>query len=235
MLLYQPSPSPLFARGSKRRRGSSGARILVMIVVSLLLVACGSQERTAVPGPLNGKRVAILTENGFEQSELLEPRRALDEAGAVTVVISPRAGHVRGWNHEDWGERVAVDVLLADAKPDDYDALLLPGGVMNPDRLRLNQQAVAFVHAFVRGHKPIAAICHGPWTLIDADGVKGRTLTSWPSIRTDLVNAGAVWIDAEVFRDGNLVTSRKPSDIPAFNTTMIQTFSGMLAGPSLGY
>lgn len=230
-MMYHPSLIP-----PRNRRGiGPGAAILAMVVVTLLLSGCGPQERTAIPGPLNGKRVAILTEDGFEQSELLEPRRALDDAGAITIVVSPRSGHVRGWSHDDWGERVAVDVTLADTRPQDYDALLLPGGVMNPDRLRLNPQAVAFVHAFVQERKPIAAICHGPWTLINADGVKGRTLTSWPSIRADLINAGAVWIDAEVFRDGNLVTSRKPSDIPAFNATMIQAFSGMIAGPSLGY
>lgn len=231
MLMYQPSLSP----PNNRRGFSAGAKILVTLVVALLLTACGSHERTANPGPLSGKRIAILTEHGFEQSELLEPRRALDEAGAITVVVSPRPGHVRGWSHDDWGVRVAVDVTLADAKPQDYDALLLPGGVINPDRLRLNPQAVAFVRAFVQELKPIAAICHGPWTLIDADGVKGRTLTSWPSIRADLINAGATWIDTEVFRDGNLVTSRKPSDIPAFNATMIQAFSGMIAGPVVGY
>lgn len=201
----------------------------VLVVISTLVLAgCGHHERVATPGALSGKRVAILTEDGFEQSELLEPRRALDEAGALTVVVSPRSGHVRGWNHDAWGERVAVDVSVEDAKAQDYDALLLPGGVMNPDRLRMNPTAVAFVHAFVQAHKPIAAICHGPWTLIDADGVKGRTLTSWPSVRADLINAGAVWIDVEVFRDGNLVTSRKPSDIPAFNATMIEAFSGMM-------
>lgn len=234
MLMYQPSFLPPNVQSQRRGRIGSGSKILVMVVVSLLLAACGSQERTAISGPLNGKRIAILTENGFEQSELLEPRRALNEAGAITVVVSPRAGHVRGWSDDDWGKRVAVDVALVDAKPQDYDALLLPGGVINPDRLRMNPQAVAFVRAFVQERKPIAAICHGPWTLIDADGVKGRTLTSWPSIRADLINAGAAWIDVEVFRDGNLVTSRNPSDIPAFNATMIQAFSGMIAAPSLG-
>lgn len=232
MLMYHPATGRSFI---DRKGISPRSKVVMLVVIALLVSSCGLQERTAIPGPLSGKRVAILTEDGFEQSELLEPRRALEEAGAFTLVVSPRSGHVRGWSHDEWGERVVVDVTLADAKPQDYDALLLPGGVMNPDRLRLDPHAIAFVRSFVQERKPIAAICHGPWTLIDADGVKGRTLTSWPSIRADLVNAGAVWIDAEVFRDGNLVTSRKPSDIPAFNATMIQAFSGMMAGPSVGH
>ncbi len=224
MLIYQSAID--------QRRISTRSKILMMLAVMVVLAGCSPQERTAIPGPLSGKRIAILTEDGFEQSELIEPRRALEAAGASTVVVSPRSGHVRGWSDDQWGERVAVDVALVKANPQDYDALLLPGGVINPDRLRLNTQAVAFVQTFVQERKPIAAICHGPWMLIDADGVRGRTVTSWPSLRADLINAGAVWIDAEVFRDGNLVTSRKPADIPAFNVTMIQAFSGMMAGPS---
>lgn len=204
-----------------------------MLIVLLALSACDRQERLATPGALNGKRIAILSDDGFEQSELIEPRRALDEAGALTVVVAPRAGKIRGWSGSDWGSNVAVDITLGETNPDDYDALLLPGGVMNPDRLRMNPEAVTFVRAFIQANKPIAAICHGPWTLIDADGVKGRTLTSWPSLKADLTNAGATWIDAEVFRDGNLVTSRKPEDIPMFNITMIQAFSGMMPGSTV--
>ena len=206
--------------------------VSVVVLFMLVLSGCGDHQRVAIPGALNGKRVAILAEDGFEQSELLEPRRALDQAGALTFVVSPRNGSIRGWDHDAWGERVAVDVALENARAQDYDALLLPGGVMNPDRLRINPAAVTFVHAFVLDRKPIAAICHGPWTLINADGVKGRTLTSWPSLRADLMNAGAVWVDVDVFRDGNLVTSRKPSDIPAFNATMIQAISGVIVSAS---
>ena len=149
------------------------------------------------------------------------------------MLVSPRAGTVRSWSGSEWGDEVRVDVPLSDARSRDFSALVLPGGVISPDRLRLNPAAVAFVRAFVDEHKPIAAICHGPWTLIEAGGVKGRTMTSWPSLRTDLINAGAVWIDAPVFRDGNLVTSRKPSDLPAFTSTMIQVFSGAMAGYAL--
>jgi protease I len=203
---------------------------VILVMVVLVLQACGDPTTRASAGVLTGKRVAILTEDGFEQSELLEPRRALREAGAHTVVVSPRPGTVRGWSGSDWGAHVPVDVTLADTRPGDYDALLLPGGVMNPDRLRMDPAAVAFVHAFVVERKPIAAICHGPWTLIDAGGVTGRTLTSWPSLRADLTNAGATWVDAEVFCDGNLVTSRKPADLPAFNSMMIQAFSGTMVG-----
>ena len=174
---------------------------------------------------LQGKRVAILTAEGFEQSELIEPRKALDEAGATTLVVSPAKGRVQGWNHYDKGESVTVDVSLDQADPGDFDALMLPGGVANPDQLRMLPAAVAFVRAFVEAGKPIAAICHGPWTLIEADGVNGRKLTSWPSIRSDLTNAGARWVDEEVVTDRGLVTSRKPADIPAFNRKMIEEFA----------
>jgi protease I len=173
---------------------------------------------------LQGLDVAILVDDGFEQSELLGPRSALAAAGATTRVVSPRDGRVRGWNHTDWGEPVAVDVKLADARADDYDALLLPGGVMNPDRLRMDKDAVAFVKAFFDAGKPVAAICHGPWTVLEAGFAKGRRMTSWPSLRTDLRNAGAEWVDEEVVVDGNLVTSRKPDDIPAFNREAIKLF-----------
>jgi protease I len=174
---------------------------------------------------LQGKKVAILVTDGFEQSELLEPRKALDEAGATTMVVSPNEGKVRGWNHKEWGNEVPVDVLLISAKAESFDALLLPGGVMNPDQLRMKPEAVRFVKQFVDAGKPVAAICHGPWTLLEAGGVGGHTMTSWPSLRTDLKNAGAIWVDKEVVSDKNLVTSRKPDDIPAFNREMIRLFA----------
>jgi protease I len=174
---------------------------------------------------LRNKRVAALVENGFEQSELLEPKEALEAAGAQVDVVSPQSGKVKGWKHTDWGQEVAVDRDLAEVKADEYDALLLPGGVMNPDRLRMNSQAVAFVKAFADTGKPIAAICHGPWTLIEAGAVQGRTMTSWPSLQSDLRNAGAHWVDQEVVTDNGLVTSRKPDDIPAFNRKMIEEFA----------
>jgi deglycase len=174
---------------------------------------------------LRNKRVAALVDNGFEQSELLEPKKALEAAGARVDIVSPQSGKVKGWNHTDWGQEVSVDKRLNDAKADEYDALLLPGGVMNPDKLRGNATAVQFVKGFVDAHKPIAAICHGPWTLIEAGAVKGRHMTSWPSLQTDLKNAGARWVDQEVVVDNGLVTSRKPDDIPAFNKKMIEEFA----------
>jgi len=174
---------------------------------------------------LNGKRIAILVENGFEQVELTKPKQALEEAGAQTAIISPSGGKVKGWNHTEWGDEFQVDVPLEKAKPNDYDALLLPGGVMNPDKLRINRQALEFVKAFFDTGKPVAAICHGPWTLIDAGVAKGRKLTSYESIQTDLKNAGAQWVDQAVVVDSGLVTSRKPDDIPAFNAKMIEEFA----------
>lgn len=173
---------------------------------------------------LQNKRVAILVANGFEQEELTEPRKALDEAGAKTDIVSPVEGKVKGWKHTDWGDELPVDVPLAQANAEDYDALLLPGGVMNPDKLRRNEQALKFVRSFFDAHKPVAAICHGPWLLIDADVVSGRRMTSYGSIQTDLKNAGAEWVDEEVVVDNGLVTSRQPSDIPAFNRKMIEEF-----------
>jgi deglycase len=173
---------------------------------------------------LSGKKIAILVENGFEQVEMTEPRKALEEAGAGTDLISPENGKVRAFQHDDPGESFPVDVNLKDALPDDYDALLLPGGVANPDKLRMNPEAVRFVKSFVEAGKPIAAICHGPWTLIEAGAVRGRTMTSWPSLQTDLRNAGANWVDREVVTDRGVVTSRKPDDIPAFNRKMIEEF-----------
>ncbi|MFT3770251.1 MAG: type 1 glutamine amidotransferase domain-containing protein [Minicystis sp.] len=174
---------------------------------------------------LQGKKVAILVENGFEQVELTEPRKALEQAGAQTVVVSPVQGKVKGWNHTQWGDEVPVDRSLDDAKVEDFDALLLPGGVINPDKLRMNDRAVAFVKGFYDAKKPIAAICHGPWTLIDAGVVRGRRMTSWPSLRADLRNAGAQWEDSEVVTDQGIVTSRKPDDIPAFSRKMIEEFA----------
>ena len=171
---------------------------------------------------LDGKRVAILATDGVEQVELTEPRKALEEAGARPELISPKKGKIKAWQHDRWGDDLKVDVALGDASADDYDALLLPGGVLNPDELRTNEKAVAFVRSFFTAGKPVAAICHGPWLLVEADVVRGRTVTSWPSIRTDLRNAGADWIDREVVVDEGLVTSRKPDDIPAFNRKMIE-------------
>jgi len=174
---------------------------------------------------LSGMRVAILVCDGFEQVELIEPRLALEDEGAETYVVSPVGRRVKGWKTTDWGKKVRVNVPLAQADARNFDALLLPGGVINPDRLRLHPSAIDFIRAFAAAGKPIAAICHGPWTLIDAEFVRGKTVTSWPSLRTDLKNAGANWIDEEVVRDGTLVTSRKPADIPAFNRKMIDTFA----------
>ena len=174
---------------------------------------------------IEGIRVAILATNGFEQSELLDPKEALEKAGAETEIVSPEPDSIRAWKHDDWGKRVDVDAALPQADAERYDALLLPGGVMNPDRLRMNPAAVAFVRKFVEAGKPIAAICHGPWTLIEAGAVRGRRMTSWPSLRTDLKNAGADWVDEEVVVDKGLVTSRKPDDLPAFQRKMIEEFA----------
>ncbi len=179
---------------------------------------------------LQGCRVAILVENGFEQVEMTEPRKALDEAGAKTVLISPVPNEVKGWNLKEWGDRFPVDQSVDSADPQQFDALLLPGGVMNPDKLRTNPKAVRFVKTFVETGKPVAAICHGPWTLVEADVVRGRTLTSWPSLQTDIRNAGGSWVDREVVREERLVTSRKPDDIPAFNREMIRVFAETLRG-----
>lgn len=174
---------------------------------------------------LKGKRVAILVAEGFEQVELTGPKEALDAAGAETKIVSPAKGQVQGWNHFDKGDQFKVDVPLQRANAGEFDALLLPGGVANPDQLRMIPEAVAFVRAFFEAGKPVAAICHGPWVLIDAGVVRGRKVTSWPSLRTDLQNAGAEWSDQEVVTDRGLVTSRKPDDIPAFNRKVIEEFA----------
>jgi deglycase len=173
---------------------------------------------------LNGKRVAILAADGVEQIELTEPRKAIEKEGAEVELVSLEGGEIQGFEHLDHGDKFKVDRTVADASADDYDALLLPGGVANPDFLRADEDAVAFVRAFGEAKKPIAAICHGPWTLIDAGLVKGRTITSFPSIKTDLVNAGADWVDEEVVVDQGLVSSRKPDDLPAFCAKIVEEF-----------
>jgi len=174
---------------------------------------------------LNNRKVAILTEEGFEQVELTSPKEALEKAGATVHIVSPKTGKIKAWNHTDWGIEVQVDKQLSEVNPDDYDALVLPGGVLNPDKLRQNKQAVAFVSAFLDEGKPIAAICHGPQTLIETGMMGGRTLTSFPSLQTDLKNAGARWVDQEVVVDNGLVTSRKPADLDAFNAKAIEEFA----------
>lgn len=174
---------------------------------------------------LKGRKVAILATDGVEQIELESPRRALDEAGAVTYLLSPKAGSIQAMNHDEKGARLPVDRVLADAKPGDYDALLLPGGVANPDRLRTDAAAVQFVREFMLSDKPVAAICHGAWLLVEAGAVAGRTLTSWPSLQTDIRNAGGNWVDEVVRIDEHLVTSRKPEDLPRFCAAMLKEFA----------
>jgi protease I len=174
---------------------------------------------------LDGKKVAILVANGFEQVEMTKPRDALKAAGAEVTIVSPTSGQIQGMNHADKGDKFDVDLTLDDANPDDFDGLMIPGGLMNPDELRSTPQATRFARHFFDNNKPVAAICHGPWVLIDAGVVRGRTMTSWPAIQTDLKNAGAKWVDEEVVVDNGLVTSRKPDDIPAFNKKMIEEFA----------
>ncbi len=207
---------------------SLGRRLGMMIFATAMVAPTPARPASRVEPDsqsLKGKRVAILVTDGFEQSELVQPRKALDEAGAKTTLVSPQAGQVRGWRNTDWGDRFNVDVVLDEAKLDQFDALVLPGGVFNPDKLRTLPKAVAFVRGFIDASKPVAAICHGPWTLVEADAVRGRRLTSWPSLKTDIKNAGGTWEDAEVVVDKGLVTSRKPDDIPAFNRRMIEEFA----------
>ena len=174
---------------------------------------------------LENRRVAILTEEGFEQVELTSPKMALKDAGAIVHVISPKSGKIKAWDKTNWGIEVDVDKQLDEVSPDDYDALVLPGGVLNPDKLRQNKDAVAFVVAFLKAGKPVAAICHGPQMLIETSLIKGRKLTSFPSLQTDLKNAGAEWVDEEVVVDNGLVTSRTPADLPAFNKKVIEEFA----------
>jgi len=173
---------------------------------------------------LSGKKIAILAADGFEEVELTKPKKALEDAEAKTTVVSIKPGKIQGMNHADKGDTVAVDQTLGDAKPQNFDALMIPGGLMNPDSLRSNEEALEFVRHFFREGKPVAAICHAPWVLIDAGVIRGRTMTSWPAIKTDVRNAGGNWVDREVVVDNGLVTSRKPDDIPAFNEKMIEEF-----------
>jgi protease I len=199
-----------------------------------LLISGPTGSKTAQGGtmnsPLKGKKIAILATDGFEQVELTDPRKNLENAGATVEVISIKSGKIKGWNHTDWGESVKVDQVVKKARPQDYDSLVLPGGQMNPDSLRMDKDAIVFIKAFVQAGKPVAAICHGPWTLIDAGAVKGKKMTSWPTLHTDLQNAGAKWVDQEVVRDGNLITSRKPEDIPAFSNALIEAMSTNVPG-----
>jgi protease I len=173
---------------------------------------------------LSGTHAAILATDGFEESELFDPKAALEAVGVQCHVVSPKAGKIKGWSGKDWGKSIDVDVTILDAFAHEFDFLVMPGGVINPDKLRMDSNVVAFVQTFVNKHKPIAAICHGSQTLIETGIVKGRTMTSWPSLRTDLENAGAKWVDQEVVVDHCLVTSRRPDDIPAFNQAMIEEF-----------
>jgi protease I len=178
-----------------------------------------------MPQDIKDLKVAILVAEGFEQQELTGPREALDAAGANTMIVSPNEGQVQGWNHYDKADMFPVDVPLAEANAAEFDALLLPGGVANPDQLRMKPEAVQFIREFFDAGKPVAVICHGPWPLIEAGVVKGRRMTSWPSVKTDLINAGAERVDEEVVVDNGLVSSRKPDDIPAFNQKMIEEFA----------
>jgi protease I len=174
---------------------------------------------------LDGTKVAALFTDGVEQVEWTEPSKALKDAGADVTVVSIKSGNVKAWNLTEWGDEFPVDVTVDQVRPDDFDALLLPGGVMNPDNLRVNTQAVQFVRHFFESGKPVASICHGPWTLVEADVLRDRRLTSWPSLKTDIRNAGGTWTDEQVVNDRGLVTSRKPDDIPAFNQKMIEEFA----------
>lgn len=183
---------------------------------------------------LDGLKVAILVTDGFEQVELTEPRKALDEAGADTRIVSPKDSEVRGWNFTDWGQKLPVELKLDQARPEMFDALLLPGGVINPDKLRMEPKAVAFVRGFFDAGKPVAAICHGPWPIIETGQARGRKMTSWPSLKTDLKNAGAEWVDQETVVDGKLLTSRKPDDLPAFSREMLRLFAAAKAGARAG-
>lgn len=175
--------------------------------------------------PLHGVRVAILVSDGFEQVEMTKPRDALLKAGATMALVSPNKTHVTGWNGDEKGDRFSVGVGIAEADPADFDALLIPGGVRSPDVLRVDNKVVLFVHALQVANKPIAAICHGPWVLIETGAVRGRRVTSWPSLRSDITNAGGNWVDEPAVRDDLLVTSRMPSDIPRFNKATIELFA----------
>lgn len=183
------------------------------------------KERYMADTRLNGKTIAILAANGFEHSELFEPKKALEQAGAKVEIVSLKTGEIKSWKDKNWGEALKVDRAVGEVKSDFYDGLVLPGGVINPDLLRADKKAVAFVKEMATSGKPIAAICHGPWTLVEADVVAGRRMTSYSSIKTDLINAGADWEDKEVVSDQGFITSRKPDDLPAFNRKMIEEFA----------
>lgn len=176
-------------------------------------------------GSLQGKKIAFMATTGVEQIEYTEPRKAVEQAGAQAELISLESGKVQAWKHFDDGDSFPVDKTVDQADPDDYDGLVLPGGVANPDQLRTNPKAVAFARAFFEAGKPVGVICHGPWTLIEADVVKGRTMTSWPSLKTDLRNAGANWVDEECVTDAGMVSSRKPGDLPAFCSKIVEEFA----------
>ncbi|MBO9699216.1 MAG: type 1 glutamine amidotransferase [Sporocytophaga sp.] len=180
---------------------------------------------------LRGIKVALLVDNGFEQVELTEPVKALREANALVEIIAPEK-KIKGWDLKNWGDEITADTLLDEANPENYDALILPGGVMNPDFLRMKNNAIEFVKTFLTAQKPVASICHGPWTLIETGLIKGRKLTSYPSLKTDLINAGATWIDEPVVTDKNLITSRRPSDLPAFNDRIISTLAALVSSPN---
>jgi protease I len=174
---------------------------------------------------LDNRRIAILATDGFEESELFEPKEALENAGAKVNIISIKSGEIKAWKKKDWGKSIHVDAIVGDASSTQFDALMIPGGVMNPDKLRTDQKAIDFVKDFINEGKPIASICHGPQVLIETGMTKGKTLTSWSSLKTDLTNSGAKWVDREVVVDDNLITSRSPDDIPAFNKKMIEGFA----------
>jgi protease I len=184
------------------------------------------QREEILMGKLDGKKVAILVTDGFEQVEMTKPREALEEAGAETKIVSPKSGQIQGMNHANKGDKFDVDIPLDEAQPEEFDAMMIPGGLMNPDELRATPDALEFTKHFFRKGKPVAAICHAPWVLIDAGVVRGRKLTSWEHIQTDVKNAGGNWVNQEVVVDNGLVTSRKPDDIPAFNKKMIEEFCG---------
>jgi protease I len=174
---------------------------------------------------LSGKKVAALFTDGVEQVEFTDPKKALEDAGATVTVVSNKSGEIKGWDHDHWGQTFTADMTCDKASADDFDALLIPGGVMNPDKMRLDDKAVLFVRRFVEQGNPVAAICHGPWLLVEAGVVKGRTLTSYPSLQTDIRNAGGTWVDQEVVTDKGLVTSRNPKDLPAFDRKMVEEFA----------
>jgi len=183
------------------------------------------EQEEHVAGELQGRKIAFLATDGVEQIEYTDPRKAVEEAGATAHLVALEPGEIQGFNHLDRGDRFPVDKAVAEASADDYDGLVLPGGVANPDALRADKDAVQFVRSFFEAGKPVASICHGAWTLVEADVVRGRTLTSWPSIRTDIRNAGGTWVDEEVHTDRGLVTSRKPDDLPAFNAKIVEEFA----------